>query len=199
MNTFIFTATFILLSTVVNQGVVKFLSLVSRSCHCLSLTCFFVESVFIFFYFFLLLRHKHLQNNIIILGISNPAIGFSAILSQNTYLENDHAIVYDNVVTNVRNGYNRWSGHFAAPRKGLYVFTCSVRANSKVGITVVIVHNGRPVLRIASSVYSPETGSGSVTLILKKGDNVWVKRLGHGRHIEKHYNYFSGYLISAEI
>lgn len=155
--------------------------------------------LFFIFNFFLLLRHKHLQNNIIILGISNPAIGFSAILSQNTYLENDHAIVYDNVVTNVRNGYNRWSGHFAAPRKGLYVFTCSVRANSKVGITVVIVHNGRPVLRIASSVYSPETGSGSVTLILKKGDNVWVKRLGHGRHIEKHYNYFSGYLISAEI
>lgn len=55
------------------------------------------------------------------------------------------------------------------------------------------------VLRIASSVYSPETGSGWVVLNLKKGDNVWVRRLGHGRHIESHYNYFSGYLISAEI
>lgn len=65
---------------------------------------------------------------------------------------------------------------------------------------MAIVHNGRPVLRIASAVYSPwsETASGTVVLALKNGDNVWVRRMDHGRQLGEHHNYFSGYLISAE-
>lgn len=34
-----------------------------------------------------------------------------------------HIIVFDQVVTNVRNGYHPHSGTFMAPRSGLYVFT----------------------------------------------------------------------------
>lgn len=139
------------------------------------------------------------QNNKFNLGPSTPAIGFSAVLTHNVYLGNNQAVIYGNILTNVGNGYNKLSGHFIVPRKGLYVFSCTVRANTNEGITVGIVHNGRPVLIIASSVYSPETASGTVVLALKKGDNVWVRCLNHGRHIEGHHNYFSGYLISTEI
>lgn len=78
-------------------------------------------------------------------------------------------------------------------------FSCTFRANTNEGITVEIVENGRSVLIISSSVYSPETASGTVVLALKKGDNVWVRRLGHGRQIEGYHSYFSGYLISAQI
>lgn len=139
------------------------------------------------------------HNNEFILGLSTPAIGFSAVLNHNAYLGNNQAVIYGNVLTNVGNGYNKWSGHFTVPRKGLYVFSCTVRANTNEGITVEIVENGRSVLIISSSVYSPETASGTVVLALKKGDNVWVRRLGHGRQIEGYHNYFSGYLISAQI
>lgn len=114
-------------------------------------------------------------------------------------MENDYVIVYDNVVINVRNGYNRWLGYFVVLRKGLYVFICLVRVNSKVGIIVVIVYNGCLVLRIVLFVYLLEIGLGLVILILKKGDNVWVKCFGYGRYIEKYYNYFFGYFIFVEI
>lgn len=139
------------------------------------------------------------HNNEFILGLSTPAIGFSAVLNHNAYLGNNQAVIYGNVLTNVGNGYNKWSGHFTVPRKGLYVFNCTFRANTNEGITVEIVENGRSVLIISSSVYSPETASGTVVLALKKGDNVWVRRLGHGRQIEGYHSYFSGYLISAQI
>lgn len=139
------------------------------------------------------------HNNEFILGLSTPAIGFSAVLNHNAYLGNNQAVIYGNVLTNVGNGYNKWSGHFTVPRKGLYVFSCTFRANTNEGITVEIVENGRSVLIISSSVYSPETASGTVVLALKKGDNVWVRRLGHGRQIEGYHSYFSGYLISAQI
>lgn len=141
------------------------------------------------------------HNNEFILGLSTPAIGFSAVLNHNAYLGNNQAVIYGNVLTNVGNGYNKWSGHFVVPRKGLYVFSCTVRAITSDGITVGIVHNGRPVLRISSAVYSPwpETASGTVTLALNKGDNVWVRCLGHRGKLGEHHNFFSGILISAEI
>lgn len=62
------------------------------------------------------------QNNAFYLGLSTPAIGFSAVLTHNAYLGNNQAIIYGNVLTNVGYGYNKWSGHFTLPRKGLYVF-----------------------------------------------------------------------------
>lgn len=162
MSNCIIIATFILLLTVVHQGIVNTVFLVVVS----------LQNTFL----------RIIQQKIeFILGLSTPAIGFSAVLTHNAYLGNNQAIIYGNVLTNVGNGYNKWSGHFTVPKKGLYVFSCTVRANTNDGITVGIVHNGRQVLRIASSVYSPETASGKVVLALKKGDNVWVRRLGQDK------------------
>lgn len=89
---------------------------------------------------------------------------------------------------------------FCCTKKRAICSSCTVRAVTSDGITVEIVHNGRPVLRIFSAVYSPwpDTASGTVTLALDKGDNVWVRRLGHGRKLGEHHNFFSGILISAE-
>eukprot|EP00105_Crassostrea_gigas_P032158 XP_011455061.1 PREDICTED: complement C1q-like protein 2 [Crassostrea gigas] len=131
-------------------------------------------------------------------GLTNPAIGFSAVLSKDTHLGTDDAIKYDKVHTNLGNGYDEWCGHFVAPTKGLYVFSCSVMATNTNHITVGIIKNGNLILGVSSAQAAWETGFRNVVLAMDKGDRVWVKRLAHDRNIQGLYNSFSGYLISTE-
>uniref|UniRef100_A0A8W8LPG6 C1q domain-containing protein n=1 Tax=Magallana gigas TaxID=29159 RepID=A0A8W8LPG6_MAGGI len=131
-------------------------------------------------------------------GLTIPAIGFSAVLSNDTHLGNDDAIKYDNVLTNLGNGYDKWCGHFVVPTKGLYVFSCSVMATNTNTITVGIIKNDKSVLPVSSANSPWETSSRIVVLSMDKGDRVWVRRLAHDRNIQGHYNSFSGYLISTE-
>lgn len=132
-------------------------------------------------------------------GLSTPAIGFNAILSKDTYLGDYQTIKYDRVLTNIGNGYNKWSGHFTAPLKGLYVFSCTVMAVNGHNISVVLVKNGQKMMLANSSHSAWETGAISAVLVLNKGDTIWIRRYAYGRYIYGNYNIFSGYLISGKI
>nr|XP_034305323.1 complement C1q tumor necrosis factor-related protein 3-like [Crassostrea gigas] len=132
-------------------------------------------------------------------GQSIPAVGFSAVISKDTYLGDNQAIKYDRVLTNIGNGYDKWSGHFKAPLKGLYVLSCTVMAVKGHDISVVLVKNGQNMMNAYSNRSAWDTGAISVALALKKGDKVWIRRYGHGRHVQGNYNIFSGYLISRKM
>lgn len=119
-------------------------------------------------------------------------------MSHDTHLGDKETIKYDNVLTNFGNGYDKWCGHFVAPRGGLYVFSCSVTAENTNGITVGMMKNGHLILKISSSHSPWENGSSNVVVKMDKGDMVWVKRLAHDRKIIRDYNSFSGYLVSSE-
>ena len=102
-------------------------------------------------------------------------------------------------MTNVGSGYDKWSGHFRAPIKGLYVFSCTVMAVNKDNILVVLMKNGQRMAQAWSDSTPWETGAVTIVLTLKKGDQVWIKRSGYGRKIAGNYNWFSGYLISTRV
>lgn len=119
-------------------------------------------------------------------------------MSHDAHLGDNETIKYDNVLTNFGNGYDKWCGHFVAPRGGLYVFSCSVRATNTKTITVGMIKNGHVILKIASANTPWESGSSTVVVTMDKGDRVWVKRLAHDRQIIRDYNSFSGYLVSSE-
>ncbi|XP_062581929.1 complement C1q tumor necrosis factor-related protein 2-like [Saccostrea cucullata] len=137
--------------------------------------------------------------NFIHLGHLNPAVGFSALLTHNMYLGNKQAVKYDKVITNYGNGYDKWSGHFKAPMKGLYVFSCSVMAINKNYINIALVKNGQWVATIYSNPSYFDQASGTVVVALKKGDRVWARQADGGRHVFGNYNLFTGYLISKQI
>ena len=132
-------------------------------------------------------------------GQSNPAIGFSAVVSKDVYLGDKQAIKYDRILTNVGSAYDKWTGHFRAPIKGLYVFSCTVMAVNKDNILVVLMKNGQRMAHAWSDSTPWETGAITIVLTLKKGDKVWIKRSGYGRKIAGNYNWFSGYLISTRV
>ena len=132
-------------------------------------------------------------------GQSNPAIGFSAGISKNIYLSDKETVKYDRVLTNIGNGYDKISGHFKAPIKGLYVFSCTVMAVERGDLSVVLVKNAQEMSHVYSSTGIYESGAISILLSLKKGDKVWIRRYGHGRTMNKDYSWFTGYLISTMI
>ncbi|XP_056002423.1 complement C1q-like protein 4 [Ostrea edulis] len=130
-----------------------------------------------------------------------PAIGFSARLSRSVYLGNGQAVKYDRVITNYGNGYNKWTGHFTAPRKGLYLFSCSIMAGRKTLIHIEIVKNGRRISAIFANDSGFDQSSQTVVLFLKRGDSVWTRQRDRGRHLHDHvgYNMFTGVLISKNV
>lgn len=103
------------------------------------------------------------------------------------------------VLTNIGKGYDRWSGHFTAPLKGLYVFSCTVMAVYEHHIAVMLVKNGHVIAYSHSSFSGWESGAISVVLAMEKGDKAWIRRKHGDRLIQGKYNLFSGYLISTQI
>lgn len=103
------------------------------------------------------------------------------------------------MLTNIGNGYDKWSGHFTAPIKGLYVFSCTVMAFNEHYIAVFMVKNGHVMAYAHSNPSAWESGTISVVLTMEKGDKVWIRRNHGARLIHGNYNLFSGYLISTQI
>lgn len=57
-------------------------------------------------------------------------------MSQNeAHVVDHHIITFDNVQTNVGNGYNKHTGSFIVPQSGVYVFTWTlvISSTSEVG------------------------------------------------------------------
>lgn len=123
----------------------------------------------------------------------------SAVLSKGILLGDHLAIKYDRVLTNFGNGYDKCSGHFTAPLKGLCLFSCTVMAINGHDVSVAMVKNDQNMVLAYSNPTAWESGAISVVLAMKKGDIVWIRRNGHGREINGHYNISSGCLISGKI
>ncbi|XP_061179174.1 complement C1q tumor necrosis factor-related protein 3-like [Saccostrea echinata] len=128
-----------------------------------------------------------------------PAIGFSAKLSRNIQLGKGEAVKYDTVITNKGNAYNRWSGHFTAPLKGLYLFSCTILAQHRYHAHIEIMKNGSKISTLYSS--TTDQSSQTIVLVLREGDTVWTRQAWTGRHLHDHvgYNMFTGVLISENV
>lgn len=103
------------------------------------------------------------------LDLSNPAVGFGALLSNDAYLGNSETIKYDIVLKNYGNRCNKWTPHFVTPRRGLYIFNCSVKVMDRNLITVGIIKNSHFILKILSAHLSWKSGSRTVVLTKDKG------------------------------
>ena len=74
--------------------------------------------------------------------MNQRGIGFSAVITPRTYyVDKGKTILFDHVVTNEGNNFDKNTGTFTAPVNGLYVFGATISAD-KAQNGVAIVKNG---------------------------------------------------------
>lgn len=108
-------------------------------------------------------------------------VAFSAYLGHTIdNLVDDSTIKFDQVVTNVGNGYNPKTGVFTCPISGTYVFTWSVGMFHPGYIYTYLIKNGDSVsfANTSDDDYSSMTSQTSV-LALNYGDVITVKVVSH--------------------
>ena len=116
---------------------------------------------------------------IIVVTTPSPSISkvaFSAILTTPLALGEHQIVEYDKVLTNIGNGYDSRHGHFTAPIKAVYLFSCSmmnIEGISKVYLE--IVKNGIRVAHLYSDEDDYSMATQVVIVMLEKGDMVWVR------------------------
>lgn len=132
----------------------------------------------------------------------SDTIGFYAIMSKTT--DNQcafHTLIFDSILTDVGNGYHRYTGVFSAPIGGLYAFTWSLRLfGNEYHSAQLMVNNavyGAVFLDVSGG--GNENVSGTRIVFLTTGDNVFI-RTDRGKHgsIESNssgYSSFGGWLI----
>ncbi|KAL4225812.1 hypothetical protein ACF0H5_013802 [Mactra antiquata] len=106
----------------------------------------------------------------------------------------DQQIPFQNVITNVGNGYNKYSGDFRVPVSGVYVFSATITPHTGQHGHFYYVVNGR-----AESYFYSHYGSSAtqqVVLNLNAGDTIAVHASDAGYRIEgSGYSSFSGFLL----
>lgn len=137
----------------------------------------------------------------------NESVAFLAYLSEPiTNLQSNQHVVFDKVITNIGNAYNKSSGHFIAPIDGVYVFFVMLSNIAGNSVTVIVLRNGLWIGKVAA--YGSITDNGilvtstsAVPVELQYGDEVWVQNeytyLAHEEVAGYKQSSFSGHLITS--
>uniref|UniRef100_A0A673I4P6 C1q domain-containing protein n=1 Tax=Sinocyclocheilus rhinocerous TaxID=307959 RepID=A0A673I4P6_9TELE len=112
----------------------------------------------------------------------------------------DVTLVYKNAITNVGGAYNQVTGIFTAPVRGVYYFSFFYHCQADQPTQLALYRNGNQVAitqHHKSSCYT-ENGGNGVTLLLDKGEQVYIVLRKDTRiWDDKHFSLFSGFLINA--
>ncbi|XP_063401904.1 uncharacterized protein LOC134686161 [Mytilus trossulus] len=101
-------------------------------------------------------------------------IAFSAYRTSPQSLSDGTKVLFNQVWTNVGNGYQASTGIFTAPREGLYHFTAVLMSTNGGSLFSKIYHNKTPTAGnyITGSGY--KTGTFDVVFSLQRGDEVYI-------------------------
>ncbi|XP_073690722.1 cerebellin-2-like [Garra rufa] len=132
-----------------------------------------------------------------------PKVAFSAALGANGFfgpVNADSTLVYKNVFINVGDAYHPATGIFTAPVRGVYYFSFFYHCSTNHGTGLVLYRNGKfeALTQHNTSSDSPENGGNGLTLLLEKGDQVYmVLRKDKWIWDAENVTVFSGFLIDA--
>ncbi|XP_038075633.1 uncharacterized protein LOC119743302 [Patiria miniata] len=139
-----------------------------------------------------------------ITSIASSAIAFSADLTTSFTGDNGDIIIFDNIETNMGDGYDSQSGVFSCSIPGVYFFTTSLqRLSSSTRPHVFLKKNGARIFGIYDSHDNYyHQSSNSAVLVLATGDRVWLAFGSSNRGIygdsSNKYSFFSGFLIHVK-
>ena len=98
----------------------------------------------------------------------------ASVVSSNTSW-NSGTLVFNQVISNVGNGYDPKTGVFTAPKAGTYVFYVAAMEYGTQYLRLDIAINNVPKVRLLGySSTAHQTGTNMAAQYLKRGDNVRV-------------------------
>lgn len=125
-------------------------------------------------------------------------IAFYASISggEPVYLGDNQTVVYGNVKFNHGDCYNKVSGHFTCPVKGLYHFNTSAFCVGQANLHLGLCKNAKQITLMYAHGHG-NSASVSLPLELDKGDNVYVKHSDKNRQgiHNGDFTNFSGNLV----
>ncbi|XP_045165295.2 complement C1q-like protein 4 [Mercenaria mercenaria] len=127
-------------------------------------------------------------------------VAFSATMTKDiTSLGVRQQIPFDQIITNIGNGYDSRHGEFRAPVTGTYEFSVSMLMNPGHWTGVEIVKDGVAIGKLRTGDSAKWTMAGtSVTAELTAGQDVWVEHIAESDSnvfYGQSFSTFSGHLI----
>lgn len=110
-------------------------------------------------------------------------VAFSATLSNGntkTDISENDVVVFDKILLNEGGAYSNTSGKFTCPRDGPYFFSWTTLSDAYKDFSSELTVNGSPyIVNVVDNDVTDDhlSSTTSLTVELKKGDNVWIK--GH--------------------
>ncbi|XP_076829852.1 cerebellin-2-like [Brachyhypopomus gauderio] len=153
---------------------------------------------------------RNIKEDIKIENTEQAKVAFSATLKDTDFFivmgpyKKDTTLVFENVLTNIGNAYNSKTGVFTAPVRGVYYFsfvTLCPQGMQKTSF-VALWKNGAQVVSSSANFEVPrllidQSSGNSVSLLLEKGDRVYLKLLSDKIIYSDVYkrDSFSGHLL----
>ncbi|XP_052678079.1 complement C1q tumor necrosis factor-related protein 4-like [Crassostrea angulata] len=134
-----------------------------------------------------------------VIAAEKNAVAFSAILSKSITVGGKEVVKYDSLLTNVGGAYDKSTGVFTAPYKGIYTISCSLLSSTSNYVHLDIMKNGKKISIVYSASGTNPHSAQTLQLLLKKGDNIWIQNHSENKaslHDHGSYNLFSGVLIT---
>lgn len=129
----------------------------------------------------------------------SSVVAFTAVLSSTgvSDLGLGAVVIFDEVITNIGQAYDKNTGIFTAPVKGLYVFEMDIMTRKGERRYLQMVKNGKHLMWFYGSALGAEhyvSSSRDVTLELEVGDRMWIRtRESQGYDGAVHGNTFSSF------
>ncbi|XP_048010959.1 heavy metal-binding protein HIP-like [Megalobrama amblycephala] len=134
-----------------------------------------------------------------------PKVAFSAALGSNGFfgpVNADTTLVYKKIYSNVGDAYKQDTGIFTAPLRGVYYFSYFYHCGVSNPTWLALYRNGKQevVTGHHKSGCHTENGGNGLTLLLEKGDRVYMVLQKNGwiwDHVIENGTMFNGFLINA--
>lgn len=95
-----------------------------------------------------------------------------------------HTLIFDHLITNLGNNYNRFTGVFSANQAGLYVFSYTITPDAGAIMPVEIVKNSDIVGSLFVHAYSSYQSAASSTVIIQMNvGDVYIQVYPYIQHL----------------